>query len=82
MVTDRERLLIRRLVRLHVFRLEIRLRLISVFARPGFRWLLRRIERRQMVDNLHHAPCCQANHYHKMRLVFRPCNCGAWEEMT
>lgn len=31
----------------------------------------------QKVDDNHHAPCCPANHYHRARLVFRPCSCGA-----
>lgn len=28
-------------------------------------------------DDLHHAPACPANHYHKCRVPTGPCNCGA-----
>jgi hypothetical protein len=28
-------------------------------------------------DDLHHAPMCPANHYHKQRMPTGPCNCGA-----
>lgn len=29
------------------------------------------------LDDLHHAPACPANHYHRMRLPTAPCQCGA-----
>jgi hypothetical protein len=35
------------------------------------------MKRRQVLDAAHHAPCCQANHWHGQRLVFQGCNCGA-----
>lgn len=41
--------------------------------RPLHEWLLRH----QRVDDLHHAPCCPANHYHRCRLVYQHCTCGA-----
>lgn len=28
-------------------------------------------------DDLHHAPMCPANHWHKMRMPTRLCTCGA-----
>lgn len=28
-------------------------------------------------DDLHHAPCCAANHYERMVMPSGPCNCGA-----
>lgn len=28
-------------------------------------------------DDLHHAPFCPANHWHKTRMPTRPCTCGA-----
>lgn len=43
----------------------------------AFKPLLKLLKRRQKVDNLHHAPCCPANHYHRQRLVFHGCTCGA-----
>ena len=45
--------------------------------RPFFDWLLKKIKKAQAVDDLHHAPACPANHYHKQRLVFSGCTCGA-----
>jgi hypothetical protein len=36
-------------------------------------WLLKT----QTVDALKHAPCCPANHYHRARIVFQTCTCGA-----
>ena len=78
MVTDRQRKLLYWLVKLRIFRIEIGLfRTPNVFARPGFRWLQERLLSAQVVDSLWHAPCCQANHFHKRRLVLQPCNCGS-----
>lgn len=28
-------------------------------------------------DNFHHAPLCDANHWHKQRMPTGPCTCGA-----
>lgn len=28
-------------------------------------------------DDLHHAPACPANHWHKQQLPYAPCSCGA-----
>lgn len=28
-------------------------------------------------DDLHHAPMCHANHWHRRKLPIGPCNCGA-----
>ena len=28
-------------------------------------------------DDLHHAPMCRANHWHKAKVPIGPCNCGA-----
>lgn len=39
--------------------------------------LLKRLRDRQEVDDLHHAPRCEANHWCRQRLVLRICNCGA-----
>lgn len=53
------------------------MRLIDFRARWGTRWLLKRMKKNQTVDDLHHAPCCPANHYHYGRLVLEGCTCGA-----
>jgi hypothetical protein len=77
MVTIFQRRLIVRLLRLRVLRLQESMRLPWISARRGFGWLLERIKRAQLVDDLHHAPCWPANHYHRQRLVLHPCTCGA-----
>lgn len=77
MVTDSQRKIVMRLIRLRVFVVRSSMRLPWIGARWGFGWLLDRIKREQIVDDLHHAPCCPANHYHRARLVFHPCTCGA-----
>lgn len=77
MVTERQRRLVKRLVRLRAFKVFESMRLPMIRARWGFGWLLKRLKAAQVVDDLHHAPCCPANHYHRMRLVFRPCTCGS-----
>jgi len=78
MVTDRERRFCYWLARIGVFRVRIGfMRITEIVPRRGSRWILNWLKRRQIVDSLHHAPCCEANHYHKQRLVFLPCTCGA-----
>lgn len=77
MVTLFQRRLIFRLLKLRVFQLQESMRLPWISARRGFGWLLKLIKRIQIVDDLHHAPCCPTNHYHRQRLVFQPCTCGA-----
>jgi hypothetical protein len=78
MVTDRQRRFIHTLIRLDAFRVRMFMRLPWIEARwRGSSWVLARIKRWQIVDDLHHAPCCPANHYHRTRLVFHPCTCGA-----
>ena len=51
----------------------------NVWVSPcwGTRWIFNYLNKVQVVDNLHHAPACNANHWHKTRLVFDYCNCGA-----
>lgn len=77
MVTNPQRYMVKFLVWLGVWWLDYNMRLICVNTRRGTTWFLRWMKKRQVVDDLHHAPCCPANHYHKQRLVFRPCTCGA-----
>lgn len=77
MVTDRQRKLVAMLVRLGLFRIKWGLWQPQVCAVTGMLWLLKRILRAQIVDDLHHAPACPANHFHRTRLVFSHCTCGA-----
>jgi len=35
----------------------------------------------EIIDDLHHAPLCPANHYHGSRAPTGPCSCGA-KDMT
>lgn len=78
MVTRGERRLIMWLVGLHIWRAEFSL-FDCVVVRPcwGTRWFYEWLLRRQIVDDLHHAPACPANHWHRRSFVFRPCTCGA-----
>jgi len=77
MVTDTQRSIIKFLVKSKIWRLEIQMRIVDVRPLYGTSWFLRWILKRQIVDDLHHAPCCPANHYHRARLVFQHCTCGA-----
>jgi hypothetical protein len=77
-VTDRERRFVTWMLRLGLFDVKRSIfGLWDIYARPGARWILKWLKERQVVDNLHHAPACRANHFHKCRLVFDPCGCGA-----
>lgn len=51
--------------------------LVQVVPRVGTKWLFNWMLRTQKVDDLHHAPMCPANHFHRKRLVFSSCTCGA-----
>lgn len=81
MVTQRQRKFIQLMIRLRLFVVYEAMRLPNIRARRGFSWILERIKQAQAVDNLHHAPCCPANHYHRARIVFHRCTCGATREM-
>lgn len=54
---------------------------IMIDHQGNFEWLFNWRLNTQKVDNLHHAPGCEANHFHRMRLVFKKCSCGANTEM-
>ncbi|AYJ85326.1 hypothetical protein D3Y57_04735 (plasmid) [Sphingomonas paeninsulae] len=43
----------------------------------GTHWLLKRMKARQIITDAHHAPMCPADHWHRARLVFSSCTCGA-----
>ncbi len=77
MVTKNERKFVQVMIWLMLWSTHMQMRIVHVQAKIGTRWLLKRLKERQVVDDLHHAPCCPANHYHKTRLVFAKCNCGA-----
>jgi len=77
LVTEPQRKFIIFLVKWKIWKAVFNMRLISIRPRWGTRWLLKKIKGCQVVDNLHHAPCCPANHYHRTRLVFKRCSCGA-----
>ncbi len=77
MVTDKQRRFVKMMIWLKFWKPYFQMRLIDIHARIGTYWLKRYLLKKQAVDNLHHAPCCPANHYHKARFVFQPCTCGA-----
>ena len=77
MVTESQRSFIKFMVKIKVWRLGYQMRIIDVRPLYGMKWILNGFLKRQVVDNLHHAPCCPANHYHRQRLVFQHCTCGA-----
>ncbi len=77
MITDRDRSIVEELVRLGIWKVEKFMRLPNIVATDETEPLLEAMLARQSRDNLHHAPCCPANHYHYRRLVFSQCNCGA-----
>jgi hypothetical protein len=79
MVNERQRWLVKLMLRANAFHAHYFL-VWNIQARYGFGWLLNRIKRAQIVDDFHHAPCCPANHYHRTRLVFQPCTCGASQD--
>lgn len=79
MVTERERKLVIWMCKLKLWKPQMEMRIVWLQT-PWFKWLHKRLLKRQTVDNLHHAPACPANHYHNTRLVFSRCTCGAqWQ---
>jgi hypothetical protein len=53
----------------------------EIIPLKGGRTIYDAMKRRQVLDNLHHAPACPANHFHRQRLVFQRCTCGATRQM-
>lgn len=76
MVTNKERRLVIWLCKLRIWKPQMEMRIVWIQT-PRLKWLHKWLLKRQKVDDLHHAPACPANHYHKQRLVFFPCSCGA-----
>lgn len=76
MVTNHQRQQVLTMIRLGHWEVAESMRLPWIRAKR-FEGLLKLLQRRQPVDDLHHAPCCPANHYHRCRLVFHRCTCGA-----
>ena len=75
------RLLAWLLLGLGLWEVTIQMHLVDIRPRTGWRgrgsvWLWNRMLGAQLLDNLHHAPCCPANNYHHRRLVTKPCTCG------
>jgi hypothetical protein len=79
MIRQEDRKWVTRMLKLRLWMTIFHLGTVWIKPMHGTGWLLERMLRRQTVDNLHHAPCCPANHYHRRRLVFGPCTCGAVE---
>lgn len=77
MITKKQRNLVMWMVKVGMWDCVTVLRQPHIKACYGTKWLLRRLLNKQVVDNLHHAPCCPANHFHNSRLVFQECDCGA-----
>ena len=77
MITKNERHLIKLLVRIKVFKLDMHMRCVRIAANRGFGWILTILKNRQVVDDLRHAPFCPANHWHRQTLVLQKCTCGA-----
>lgn len=77
MLSNGQRRLTRVMVWLKLWVPSESMRILWLQPRWGTRWLLLQLLKRQRVDELHHAPCCPANHYHRTRLVVHPCSCGA-----
>lgn len=80
MITDGDRAILIELVNAGVWKIRVNMRLIDVAVTDETRALFGRMLHRQEPDTRHHAPCCNANHYHNSRLVLHPCTCGAVEE--
>jgi len=83
MVTNTQREFILFLIKIKIFGLKEQWRCARVHTKGWlsqkiYEWLLRR----QTWDDLHHAPCCPANHWGKQALVFKKCTCGATKETT
>lgn len=77
MILNRDRRLVMWLLRLKIWHVEMGFwRVPELVRRRGTGWIYRRMCRRQVRDDRHHAPCCPANHWHYQRLVFQYCNCG------
>jgi hypothetical protein len=71
------RLILLRMCQLRLWKSEMGL-FRTVEIRPTrMKWLHDWLLRNQPVDALKHAPCCPANHFHRKRVVFQPCSCGA-----
>lgn len=77
MITERDRSIVRELLELEIWKLQITMRLPDIVPTDQTEPLKDAMLKRQSRDDLHHAPCCPANHYHYRRLVLRRCNCGA-----
>ena len=80
MVTNKQRKLILAMIKIGLWTTTIQMRNVDIKTIFGTYWLKKYLLKKQVVDKLHHAPCCPSNHYHKTRFVFQPCNCHAKKE--
>lgn len=83
-MTRRHRKIAKVLLKLKLWEIGVQMRCHDVRPRAGWRWRLTgwlydRMRRLQVLDDLHHAPACPANHWRRRRLVLKPCTCGARE---
>jgi hypothetical protein len=67
-------------LRLWRFRVLMTTSCMDVIPARGTKWILNWMLKTQKVDNLHHAPACPANHYHRTRIVYQTCTCGAKQD--
>jgi hypothetical protein len=79
-IRNSDRRLAAMLVTLRVWRLvqprDDLFRCPRVRPRWGTRWLWEWMKRRQKPDSRWHAPCCPANRWSGIELVFFPCTCA------
>lgn len=81
MISDADRRIVLSMLKLGRWKAFTHMRLPEIQVDQNSEIYFEKMLARQEVDNLHHAPCCPANHYHKRRLVFSRCICGATREM-
>ncbi len=77
MITKRDRSIASELVELGIWKVVENMRLPDIQPTEETKPLFNAMKKRQKLDDLHHAPCCPANHYHNTRLVLSHCTCGA-----
>ncbi len=80
MILDSDRAIVVEMVELKIWKLVNQMRLPDVVPTEETKPLLRAMKDRQKRDDLHHAPCCPANHFHYTRLVLKRCTCDAAAE--
>lgn len=77
MILDEDRKKVVEMVELGIWQVYSHFRVPNIKTTEDTQPLMELMLERQEVDDLHHAPGCAANHYHRRRLVFDHCSCGA-----